>query len=988
MKYFLIAFCLSISSLTLSQNQELFSTGNRVFDVKSYSTAAGVLILINGDEDQLILSDGTLSGTQPLSIGERWVSVFPSKNGSYVVLGQHSNELGFVDEYGILNRYSGQFGSIHVAKSNVEADELLTVIKDDSNRIVGFSEALEPEQYLVTNDEIMLAVRHAGEILFALQTDLGYSLNLMKEDRSIEFLVEVETEDLVLLKLWETTEDEILYYESYNNQDRRLIRTDKSKEGTIELLTGVIGNPSKTVSDHSVINMNLVDHFSDLLLSSYLDVLNNKKDKVGVLSDDLKSETSKVIRHLESEFYLMNSNERGTELVRLNENGEFELYHELNEGPGSSFPMFLGYSPKLGKHYGHPLPLHIDVNSRDVYSFLTRGTDNYYYLYRLNENEAISLFQLDPEVVPSNLHIHKNNAIWIEKSNDSFKIKSRSLDQIDPPQPEQVEIPKKKMVQIGISQYQVASQGTYDTGFVSLVQEELKNFYSEVDNFGNLIVGAFQLKSERDSYIVFEQSYEEFISDESITLFKINPQQEVMWYRTFHSNYLESVKIEVDSNNDIVLVGAFLKSNASNALELEIAETGVTILKLSGIDGSIIWQKLLINSDSYSFGYDWTHRILDLAIDKRSNIYVGLMYSYLIDMELIDFDLLSLNYENDVLLKLDEEGKWLNTFDLTSSYSEYISGETQLEYIESIDEVEIVQTNKFKRGLGYYTFWVTNVSSEGEIKRRKSYDRKEYVGMRGSTFKSDGKLALTGIYGNDAPQFDFYHITHDSERVGDDSYLAIFNPELGGMEYVLNSDRGSFISHDIASSEDFIFLVGSDSDENLKLAKFSWNGEYLGTKNLRQNVGRNCKDGCYTIEYSEGDLILTGVFKSWNAEYGITPTLNYIPNFAVLRVEDKDWNREEKSFVSAELVIESEEPNSNYVLYPNPTTDKLIVVQDNNRPLKASILGITGQFIKSIQLSGENHSILNVRDLNAGAYFLLLESEQGNETRKFIKLGN
>ncbi|MFD2909050.1 T9SS type A sorting domain-containing protein [Flavobacterium ardleyense] len=72
-------------------------------------------------------------------------------------------------------------------------------------------------------------------------------------------------------------------------------------------------------------------------------------------------------------------------------------------------------------------------------------------------------------------------------------------------------------------------------------------------------------------------------------------------------------------------------------------------------------------------------------------------------------------------------------------------------------------------------------------------------------------------------------------------------------------------------------------------------------------------------------------------------------------------------------------------LFPNPASTVINLSSTNNLSLeKFTIIDINGRTIKSIDASGVDASI-DVSDLNAGVYFLNIQTTEGNSTKKFIK---
>lgn len=71
-------------------------------------------------------------------------------------------------------------------------------------------------------------------------------------------------------------------------------------------------------------------------------------------------------------------------------------------------------------------------------------------------------------------------------------------------------------------------------------------------------------------------------------------------------------------------------------------------------------------------------------------------------------------------------------------------------------------------------------------------------------------------------------------------------------------------------------------------------------------------------------------------------------------------------------------------VFPNPVVNALHV----NSSLvftKGSIYSVEGKLIKEINLSDLNNKVINVEDLSAGVYNLIVNSDKGNKVCKFIK---
>ncbi len=72
-----------------------------------------------------------------------------------------------------------------------------------------------------------------------------------------------------------------------------------------------------------------------------------------------------------------------------------------------------------------------------------------------------------------------------------------------------------------------------------------------------------------------------------------------------------------------------------------------------------------------------------------------------------------------------------------------------------------------------------------------------------------------------------------------------------------------------------------------------------------------------------------------------------------------------------------------FSLYPNPTSSILNITNSDNLDIKnISVVDINGRVVKN---QAGSLTQINVSDLNAGVYFVTIETNEGTGTSKFIK---
>lgn len=78
--------------------------------------------------------------------------------------------------------------------------------------------------------------------------------------------------------------------------------------------------------------------------------------------------------------------------------------------------------------------------------------------------------------------------------------------------------------------------------------------------------------------------------------------------------------------------------------------------------------------------------------------------------------------------------------------------------------------------------------------------------------------------------------------------------------------------------------------------------------------------------------------------------------------------------------------SSKFSVYPNPTNDLVTVSNNGSIQInKVSILDINGRTVKSLNYNGVTETQINVAELNAGIYFMNIDTNEGIATKKVIK---
>lgn len=120
--------------------------------------------------------------------------------------------------------------------------------------------------------------------------------------------------------------------------------------------------------------------------------------------------------------------------------------------------------------------------------------------------------------------------------------------------------------------------------------------------------------------------------------------------------------------------------------------------------------------------------------------------------------------------------------------------------------------------------------------------------------------------------------------------------------------------------------------------------------------------------YDEGELAEINFFASGFVNTGVTLVSDCDSSCLLPNLSNSDFE------------------NSTIKIFPNPTNHKLYLESDPSNTIEnISIYNTLGQLIVSKTALNDENSI-DVSELNSGTYFISLQTTNGNQTRKFIKL--
>lgn len=209
---------------------------------------------------------------------------------------------------------------------------------------------------------------------------------------------------------------------------------------------------------------------------------------------------------------------------------------------------------------------------------------------------------------------------------------------------------------------------------------------------------------------------------------------------------------------------------------------------------------------------------------------------------------------------------------------------------------------------------------------------------------------------------------------------AIFHLDVSNNPIsTLNLNSLDAINHLNASNT---LITSLDCSQSTVQQLFCINNPNLQTINVQNNV--------YT--YSDTDLLFFGFMignnpqlqsicldngEQNNLSYG---SYNYNTSGNVVIYTGLTCS----TVIPANTFSNADFASNNLVLFPNPTTNNLNIVNNDAIEIKSiTVYNAIGQMVKKLSSFQEN---IDISDLKSGTYFISLELENGNATSKFIKI--
>jgi hypothetical protein len=424
----------------------------------------------------------------------------------------------------------------------------------------------------------------------------------------------------------------------------------------------------------------------------------------------------------------------------------------------------------------------------------------------------------------------------------------------------------------------------------------------------------------------------------TIFLAKYDTSGNVLWAKSIRGGkYLDDglthfSSVAVDASGNAYLAGYFDTDSITFGGDTLKNAGGYTIfLAKYDAGGNVMWAKKAEGTSDMDFAYS-------VAADAQGNAYITGSFSD----SLIIFGSTTLTNtnpynQNVFLVKYDTYGNVLwakcagsmgsyddqaNSVAVDTSGNVYITG-----YFDS--PILTFDFDTLIRGAGAHNIFLAKYDKNGNVLWAKNAVGLNIADASSVTVDAAENSYITGGFGPSTITFGFITL---SATGTEDIFVAKYDP--GGNVIWAKSDAGS---------------VGDESG---------------GLSIALDTLGNTYITGCFGNEtYNGGDTITFGTTSLTNAGWSNT----FIAKLYYNKIID---------------VINEQENSLNLSVYPNPTTNNLIIESPQSAVIE--ITDVQGQLIKTLT-STDNKTIIDVSAFASGVYFIKATTEKGVVIKKFIK---
>lgn len=825
---------------------------------------------------------------------------------------------------------------------------------------------------LQTQDEIVGLFEHNDTLVYVERTSTSY--NFFKQGVELDFQLfkQFPIETFMNFSGKIGTDGSSVYLNMQISQNYRQIwKTNLTSEGTMIFLDSI--SAAKILFN------------DDSFIFSYLNVQNNLGPFYkGLINEPLNltrvplvnsgvQESSIIYSFLGDNYYSYLSLEEGLEVVRLNDQLEFEVIGTLAPGPASAIPIE-GNGPYLPTFTNFPSCVY---GEDELFVVLRNKLNDETFIYKVNGSELAPVFKWrENDLNTQAIFKYGNWLYFLRGTNASIILERRSLNDTDTP---------LNKTSTGEDVWYKEITLIKNNNAFSGLQQDFQIRECLMDAQENVYLGFDSRCNSNYQIVMTDTAMVDDINGKFI-LAKLDKYGKCIWANSIadfgsFSLYRPFV-CGLQSNGDLIVAGIFFGDGFFDDIFIPDEERNVFICSLSGEDGHLKWFRTLFLADNSNekpdalFINEVDEVILTFAYDN---------YEIYFQNKLLTSDRSPVN----AIAKFTPSGDllWCNTTPTpwTDNFGKtvYIGNNEVSDGIISIQS----QGDYNWSSSCEYSDWrshIQELSNSTVVSSKPINQCNDLAGLTCAVDIGNNRIFAAGFFRGDSLQLGSFIA---SSLMGsfchkNGFYCMIYDYRYDLVVTASIAVDSAFYPLDIARVNDLVYIYGAKGNNELCVVKFDTNGQYMGDKSLNQYA--DALDGQFQQCFSanEEHIVIVGQDFLRDTTLGVIPELNYMNCVSVLKLKNENWKYSDEWFEPLQLQSQNDEVVT--VIYPNPFTNE-IFIESNIAYQYYDIYDVNGRLVLQNYFQNSPLTKVNLGEVSNGVYILKLTGVSSTKTYKLIK---
>jgi|GEM_PF-6032536 len=686
--------------------------------------------------------------------------------------------------------------------------------------------------------------------------------------------------------------------------------------------------------------------------------------------------SSVAIQNFGNDYYGYMSIEEGYELVKLNDDFEFEIVFDNNPKSLSSIPVNIdGYNELYFTRY----PSCTDGQG-NLFTVLRTTENDESFIYKITEDEIMPLFKWNMEYDIIHMFTSPEWLYIVRKNGQECTLERRSLTESDLVS-EPLEVSTEKW-------------------FTQLAWAWERNVNSSSST--EVLLSDVILDKENNIYIVFDSrlspSWYLFTQDTvvpetikgKIIAAKFNGAGKLIWVNSIGPTgiYLtyNGVKCTLQSTGDLIISSS---TNTGGTFDNTVWSSNTKALymcSLSGEDGHVKWVNKVMPGNQT--------RLPDaLKVFKNDEITLAFGYDDF-ETEVGDIDLTSDRSPVNALAIFDSTGNVLSAFTAPTPWTDKYGRTFFMDTLANSNSIAMIQSQ------GHYNVWSSCEFSDWrfhyQVIGETGVDASQPIGqcndlsgLTCATSIGDNKIFGAGFFRGDSLQFGLNYIASSLETEScwkNGFYSMIYDQQKQSVTQLTVAIDTAFYPLDIDFVNEEIYVYGVKKNYDLGIAKFDKKGSFVGYKSIGQRATPFDGEFQQRFAVNEESIVVIGNNFSRDTALGVIPEINFAPSVSILKTPNDGWVYSPDWFVKVPFHY-LETYTADFHIYPNPFNGEVTIVLDPalGECEGYEIYDLQGRIVQTGSIRDTFIHTVSLEHLARGAYVIRMAFADAIINKKIVR---